>query len=118
MYLLTFSTKLNYVQIVDGTKYESYSMDYIKGRLKRLRDNLKKVELVLYKSEEELKKQIDITVRVSSTLRRCFNSESFSLYEVSQIIALIFKKDEITRNYNKHLWMHRLLINIANEDNR
>ncbi|CAH8600889.1 unnamed protein product [Schistosoma rodhaini] len=46
----------------------------------------------------------DITVRVSSTLRRCFNSESFSLYEVSQIIALIFKKDEITRNYNKHLF--------------
>uniref|UniRef100_A0A5K4F902 Nose resistant to fluoxetine protein 6 n=1 Tax=Schistosoma mansoni TaxID=6183 RepID=A0A5K4F902_SCHMA len=86
---------------VNGTKQQAYSLNDVKGRLQSLSDNLKKDESDLYKSEEELKKQIGVVVQKFSIpldtvteFVKCLNSLTknqsgyeFSIKEFKDVIS-------------------------------
>uniref|UniRef100_A0A5K4F7Y3 DUF4368 domain-containing protein n=1 Tax=Schistosoma mansoni TaxID=6183 RepID=A0A5K4F7Y3_SCHMA len=112
---------------VDGAEQQAYSLNDIKGRLKILRDYLKKDQLDIYEYEAEITKQIDVIAQELSSnetvteyvkclhslvkqftvrgLRQEFDdvTSDINSYDTSRLITLVFRKYDIVKKYNKHL---------------
>ncbi|CAI2730857.1 unnamed protein product [Schistosoma spindalis] len=127
MYLFALLTKPNYVQIVDGAKRKQNNLYKITSRINTITNKLKKNELNLSNSNNEIEKKINVVVQKLSIDRETISKyievpESLTLHqcistELSEYNVLTDRKCAIPGSESNEV-KHRFLTNIVNEVNR
>uniref|UniRef100_A0A5K4F634 DUF4368 domain-containing protein n=1 Tax=Schistosoma mansoni TaxID=6183 RepID=A0A5K4F634_SCHMA len=91
---------------VDGAEQQAYSLNDIKGRLKILRDYLKKDQLDIYEYEAEITKQIDVIAQELSSNEtvteyvKCLHS----LVKQFTVRGLRQEFDDVTSDINSYVY--------------